>query len=113
MIEYIDRTQPLRGSETQLLISYIKPHKAVRSCTIANWLKKLLTKAGIDTEIFKPHSIRGASTSKAMKYGVSVKQILQAANWKSENTFERFYHRQVTENTGGGTAFTEGVLKLI
>ena len=100
----------VRGSETQLLISYIRPFKAVRTCTVANWLKRLMSKAGIDGDIFKAHSIRGASTSKAIKRGVSVKQILNTANWKSQSTFEKFYHRETISESHD--AFTENVLNL-
>ena len=38
---YLEKTKDLRGDETQFFVSYIKPHKAVKSCTIANWLKVL------------------------------------------------------------------------
>ena len=101
LIEYIDRTQPLRESETQLLISYIKPHKAVKSCTIAKWLRMLMYLSGVDTSIFKAHSTRGACTSKVNKAGLSVGQIMKMAQWKSEITFRRFYDKplQSSEQT--------------
>jgi hypothetical protein len=35
---YLEKTKDLGGDETKLFVSYIKPHKAVKSCTIANWL---------------------------------------------------------------------------
>ena len=37
--EYISRTEPLRGSESQLFVSYTKPHKAVSRDTIGRWVK--------------------------------------------------------------------------
>ena len=101
LIEYIDHTQPLWESETQLLISYIKPHKAVKSCTIAKWLRMLMYLSGVDTSIFKAHSTRGACTSKVNKAGLSVGQIMKMAQWKSEITFRRFYDKplQPSEQT--------------
>ena len=86
----------------------MKPHKPVRSCTIARWLKTILENSGIDTKIFKAHSTRGASTSKANKFGLSVKQIMEKANWKSASTFYTFYNKPVQ----GNSEFSDSVLKL-
>ena len=52
------KTKPLRGNHTQLLISYQQPHKPVTTDTSARWLKTVLDKAGIDTNIFHAHSTR-------------------------------------------------------
>ena len=46
-----------------------------------------MEKAGIDTDKYKAHSIRGASTSKANKGGLSAAQIMQRANWSKARTF--------------------------
>ena len=62
--EYLDRTRSIRNSNS-LFISYCKPHKAAICTTIARWTRVLLTKAGINTAIFKAHSVRSASTSAA------------------------------------------------
>ena len=90
--EYIEWTKPLRKN-TQLFISFIKPHGPVTSSTVARWLKEVLSKAGIDTSIFKAHSVRGASTSMAANMGVTVETILGAADWSSESVFRKFYYR--------------------
>ena len=66
-------------------------------------------KAGIDTGIWKPHSTRGASTSKAHAQGVSVKEILDSANWTNVGTFQRFYRRPIE---GKSDVFSKTVLKL-
>ena len=58
---YLDKTNQVRGSETKLFLSFIKPHKAVISSTIARWLRTILEQAGINSEIFSAHSISGAS----------------------------------------------------
>ena len=50
-------TEKLRNS-SKLLVSYIKPYKAVTSSTIGRWIKTLLGQAGADTEIFSGHSTR-------------------------------------------------------
>ena len=108
IIEYIKRTEQFRGEEHQFFISYTKPHKGVKPCTLAGWLKSMIGMAGIDTNVFKAHSTRGASTSKAFKFGLSIGQIMSRANWKSVGTFNRFYNKPVdTQNE-----FADKVLKI-
>ena len=59
---YMNKTRPPRGEQTRLFVSFIKPHKAVMSSTIARWLRTIIEQAEIDTSIFEVHFIRGAST---------------------------------------------------
>ena len=63
--ENISRTEHLRGSESQLFVSYSKPHKAVSRDTISRWVKTVLSSSGIDTKKFRPHSTRAAVVSAA------------------------------------------------
>ena len=91
--EYIDRTSSLRQNATQLFISYVKPHKPVTSNTLARWMLDALKQSSIDVDKFKAHSIRGASTSKAVNMGVSINDIISTADWTNIRTFEKFYHR--------------------
>ena len=62
---YESRTLNFRGMDTDspqtsLFLSWIGKHAPVSSSTIARWLRTCLLEAGIDTSVFKPHSIRGA-----------------------------------------------------
>ena len=90
---YLQATEKLRNS-SKLLVSYIKPYKAVTSSTIGRWIKTLLGQAGVDTEIFSGHSTRCASTSKALM-SVSTDVILATAVWTEESTFRKFYNKPV------------------
>ena len=95
---YILRTstfRPLPDPETpsQLLISYHRPHGPVKSCSIARWIKSVLDSAGIDTGIFKAHSTRSASTTKARSKGVPLDEVVKMADWSGTSTFKRFYYR--------------------
>lgn len=69
----------------------------------------MLNEAGIDTEVFKTHSTRGASTLKANKFGLSLQQIMNKANWKSSNTFQRFYNKPIQVDND---SFAEKVLQM-
>ena len=55
---YIERTRQLRGTSTQLFIAIIKPHLPVTTSTVARWLKQVIGDSGIDTNVFKAHSVR-------------------------------------------------------
>ena len=95
---HLQRTEKVRQDNTQLLLSYVKPFKPVSRDTISRWMKMVLHEAGIDTSMFKPHSTRAASCSKANAKSVPVESIMKAAGWSSENTFRRFYDKLVIED---------------
>lgn len=80
-LEYITRTTPLGGDESQLLISFVRPHKVVSKDTAGRWVKSVLANAGIDTSQFGAHSTRAASTSVAKNCGVDMPTIMKAAGW--------------------------------
>ena len=54
---------------------------------LAHWIKDLLKEAGVNTEIFKAHSVRGAATSAALDKGAHISDILNTADWSRESTF--------------------------
>ena len=51
------------------------------------------------TALFKAHSTRATSTSKAAAMGLSCKEILAMAKWKKKSTFYKHYHRQAVANS--------------
>lgn len=105
---YLDKTRHLRADTChQLFVATQKPHQAVSRATISRWVKQLLVCAGIDMTIFKPHSTRSASTSKAATK-VSLDTVLRTAGWRSDCTFRKFYNRPVT-NDG---SYSRAVLQL-
>ena len=99
---YIMRTSSFRPvrcpTASQLLISYHRPHHPVQSCSIARWIKPILRSAGIDTTIFKGHSTRSASTSKARAGGVSLEEVIKMADWLGSSSFTRCYYRPTFDN---------------
>jgi len=96
---YFVRTHSWRRSpeQHQLLLGTVPPHKPVATSTISGWLKQFMTAAGIDTTKYQGHSTRAASTSRAKAAGLSVREIMDRANWRNAKTFHRFYDRPVAE----------------
>ena len=108
--EYLTRTQSLRGSESQLFISYNRPFRRVSRETISRWVKFVLTDSGIDTVRFKPHSTRAASTSAASNASVSLDDILHTAGWSSESLHSQGF---ITSLLLRRTHFADKVLSTV
>ena len=99
----LDEKQPL-------FVAVKRPHKAVTAATISRWLKEILCRAGVDTNIFKAHSTRTASMSAAKARGVSTVDIMKAANWTRESTFTRFYYKPVNIGVFGNTILNKVII---
>ncbi len=109
--EYVARTLPLRKNNSQLLLSYRKPHKPVSSETIGKWIKKTLSSAGIDIEVFGSHSTRSASTSAAKVGNVPISIIMDAAGWSNTKTFSKFYDKPIDNDQKEN--FGHSLLKIV
>lgn len=96
---YIRKTKELRKGIDELLISTVKPYRAIGRNTVSNWVKRLLDLAGVDTGKFKAHSTRSASTSMVTKKGIDVNALLRVASWKSEMTFGKFYNKPIEDES--------------
>ena len=56
----------------------------------------MMQPAGVDERLFKPHSIRTASTSKAW--------CVKAGSWKSDCVFKKFYNKPIDPDQDFGQA---------
>ena len=78
-----------KNQTSQLLVSFIKPHNAVAKSTVSDWVKQILIMAGINTDIFKPHSTCSASSSHARLSSLSLSGILKRRSWSNKTTWEK------------------------
>ena len=93
LCQEISPGRPMRVSTTtKLLISCVKPHRAITSNTISRWIKQVLTLSGIDATIFKARSTRAASVSKASQF-LPVDAIHKHVGWSSDCVFRKCYHK--------------------
>ena len=92
---YLDRTKDRRLGKSQLLLSFQKPYKEVVSSTISVWIKKVLRLAKIDTDIYKAHSTRSASTSNVKLKGLFLADTLKRGSWSRKTTGQRFYNKDI------------------
>ena len=103
--EYEARTLQWRPQDpskpNKLLLSHINPHNPVSPATLARWSKELMQLAGVDTTIFKGHSVRGAVATEAAKQGFSIPRILQFADWSQASTFTKVSYRPQFDTSPG------------
>ena len=70
-----------------------EPALCLGSERIAKRLMFLMKEVGIDTSIFKPHSLRGATATHLLKGGVSQDLIQGRGHWASRITLDQYYSR--------------------
>ena len=108
---YVTMTEPWRtqGQPSTFFLCHKNPHKPASKSTLARWIKDVLLLVEVDTKVFQAHSLRGASTSKALLKGLSVKEVVDHGKWSLESTWQKFYHRQVDSVS---KRYQDSILKL-
>ncbi|KAI8365170.1 uncharacterized protein BYT42DRAFT_596011 [Radiomyces spectabilis] len=75
-----------------LFLTYLEDDKgttSVRPSTVSNWVKFIMKNGGIKG-VYKAHSIRSVSSTKAVEKLHSIEEVKQHANWSNRsNAFER------------------------
>lgn len=99
---YIERTKRLRKDETQLFVSTVSPFHRICKQTVANWIRTVLCKSGIDVKQFSPHSTRSAAVSAAKQCNVPIGVILKSAGWASDCVFRKFYQKDIITHKNMG-----------
>ena len=93
---YLRRTLESRGAVTQLFITSKPPYRAASRDSLRRWIRQLMVAAGIDINMFAPHSIRSAVTSKAATT-LPLMTILNTIGWSSSSTFTRYYNKPIKQ----------------
>lgn len=107
---YINATNEYRvlPQTDKLILTTKKPFHNASPSTIGRWIKNVLADSGVDTNVFRAHSTRHASTSAARRKGASIDVIKRAAGWSGNSlTFAKFYNRPVT--TDSDTEFADSI----
>lgn len=94
---YLRRTAPIRGSCSSLFVISRRPFGRASRDTISRWVVEAirLVPAGPSGCRPRAHQVRAMSASMALYKGVPLEDILQAAAWKTSNTFISSYLRDV------------------
>jgi hypothetical protein len=102
LFEFITRTVILRETlpkDHTLFLTYLdqeeKPCRPVRPTATSNWIKEAMTAAGINIIHFQAHSMRSASSTKAVELVHTTQSVKKKnANWSlNSDTFEKLYYK--------------------
>ena len=91
---------------TALLLSYVKPFLPVGSSTVGSGIKNPLERSGVDTSVFKAHSTRATSASKA-NHTARIDAVLKHIGWSTKSNFRKFYEKAIVDIN----SFQNAVLK--
>jgi hypothetical protein len=101
---YLDRMSKLRSEKSRRLFISYQPgrHDDITKNAIALWLKAVIkdaydrsTSDDHTLHQVKPHEIRAFATSLAFASNLKVQDVMDAASWRGESTFARFYLRDL------------------
>ena len=101
---YLDRVSTLRKGRRRLFIpSSTRTTSEIRPDTISKWIQSVVREAySACPEVEQPegrvsaHEVRALSTSwRAFNRGCAIGELMQAAFWRSEDTFATFYLRDM------------------
>lgn len=81
---------------TSLFISITGVIKPATQTIIGSWIKSILKDAGVDAS---PGSVRSAVASRSFLENRPIEEILRRGNWRSSQTFKKFYCRAVIRST--------------
>ena len=109
LTKYLSRTLLKTLFFIKTLLESAKPFRPVGSQTLSRWIKTILRMSGVRTDIFGAHSTRSASSSKAKLAGLSVDSVLESVGWSNEQTFARYYNKNIVDIT----AFSNAVLNSV
>ena len=104
---YLERRKVWEIGKSQFLVSHIKLHKPVSPSTASKWLGQVRAMAYIEREVFKAHSNRSASPSKAEVTEISLTNIIKQGQWSQASIFQRFYRKSIKEYDSN---FQSGIL---
>ena len=114
---YLEKTKSLRGDKEELFITYQegKNNPASKS-TIARWIVSTIKQAYESCGETYPgnpsaHDTRRLAVSWALFNGASIKEILKAAHWSQEDSFTKFYLKDVSKESNFARASILGTMK--
>ena len=88
---YLKATRNFQSSrhlnQTLCFFLYVKSHNPITAPTLRQWLRIVLKNAGIDTDIFKAHSVRGASITAAVNSKIPFYDVMKMADWSRINQY--------------------------
>jgi hypothetical protein len=80
-------------SKDRLILSETRDSFPIGGERVANITKEFMSREGVDTDVYKSHSMRGAVASKMIDGGEDPADVMFWGRWKSNTVFQAFYNR--------------------
>ena len=114
---YVDLTKDQGHVGGPVLLTLNAPFRAISADTVGSITKRFLNENGIPSNIWGPHSTRGAGVGFLKKLGLSGDEVCEIGKWKSVESFCSHYQRlgaqeKVEEKIVRALAFEKGVHNL-
>ena len=97
---YLEATKTLSPRPDRLFVSPKCRQRAITKNAISYFLRETITDAGALSPNeglgLRAHSIRGVSTTLSFQHNWSVREVLKAASWRSNNVFASYYLKDIT-----------------
>lgn len=98
---YLDRVRSRRNSRRRLFISHLESYeKEISSDTISRWIVQTIKFAyqavGLALTSVNAHEVRALASSWAWFNKIPLQEVVKASFWSSENSFIRFYLRDIS-----------------
>ena len=89
---YVSMTATL-PKDSLVLRALIAPFQPLSSNTIASLTRKVLHTLGLNTQIWSPHSTRGAGVTMYKAIGLNSEEVCELGKWKNTSAFTSHYLR--------------------
>ena len=100
---YLARTLSRRVKDSRLFIPFVGERSAVSRNTISLWIKDVVRRAyssasqdQLRLHQRSAHEVRALATSWAFSHCLSLRDVMEAATWRSHSTFSSFYFRDTS-----------------
>ena len=90
---YVSLTALLVPAGSLLLRRLKPPFSPLSANTVGSITKNILRKFGVSTEVWGPHSTRGAGVCMYKKLGLSSEEVCEIGKWKNTGAFTAHYLR--------------------
>lgn len=79
--------------ENQPLIRQLNSKGPYAKNSMAAEVLRTMKEVGIDTKVFKSHSLRMSAATALIDSGMSIESVMRIGGWNSTQVFLKFYHR--------------------
>ena len=91
--KYVAMTAAYVKPGTPVFISLKAPFVPLKANTLGSLTKQSLSRLGVDTNVWKAHSTRGAGVAMYKSLGLSSEEVCEIGKWKNASAFTSHYLR--------------------